>query len=88
MGLPAVKELLARWAQLAPEDPALAYVSARVAHLEGDVEEEIRLLENALAAAPGDPASLYSLASALNDRDYATDEEWEAGAARQIELSL
>ena len=86
MGLPAVKELLDRWAQLAPEDPALAYVSARVAHLEGDVEEEIRLLESALAAAPGDPASLYALASALNDRDYATDEEWEAGAARQIEL--
>lgn len=86
MGLPAVKELLARWAALDAEDPALAYVSARVAHLEGDVEQEIRLLEQALERAPGDPASLYSLASALNDRDYATDEEWEAGAARQIEL--
>ena len=71
------RQLLARAEAAGAEAGPLAYLQARIAHLEGDIETELRALRSAHAAAPDDPATMLLLGSALvqNDIDVERGED-------------
>lgn len=86
MDLITCRKWLDRWAELEPASPRLAYLRARLAHLEGAFDERVGFLEAALAGAPGDLGATYSLAGAMQDRDFESDEAWEVAAREALTL--
>lgn len=86
MDLVSCSKLLDRWGTLEPNSPALAYLRARLAHLKGDFGARMGYLEAALQGAPGDLGAKYTLAGAMQDEDFASDEEWEAAARKALVL--